>query len=163
VISVRAATAADVPAITEIYNEAILTTDATFDSEPKSVASQEQWFAGHDARHPILVAERDGKVVGWASLSAWSDRCAYADTAEISVYLKSEHRGQGIGTVLMTVIMQRGAEAGLHSVIARITEGNEASVRLHCRAGFEDIGVMREVGVKFGRLLDVRMMQRIYR
>ena len=63
----------------------------------------------------------------------------------------------------MTDIMQRGAEAGLHSVIARITGGNEASVRLHRRAGFEDIGVMREVGVKFGRLLDVRMMQRIYR
>ncbi len=64
---------------------------------------------------------------------------------------------------MITIIMQRGAEAGLHSVIARITEGNEASIRLHRRAGFEDIGVMREVGAKFGRLLDVRMMQRIYR
>ena len=73
-VSVRTATVADVPAITEIYNEAILTTDATFDSETKSAASQEIWFKAHDARHPILVAERDGKVVGWASLSPWSDR-----------------------------------------------------------------------------------------
>jgi phosphinothricin acetyltransferase len=74
VLSVRVATVADVAAITEIYNEAILTTDATFDSEPKSVDSQEKWFKAHDARHPVLVAERDGKVVGWASLSPWSDR-----------------------------------------------------------------------------------------
>ncbi len=73
-ISVRAATAADVPAITEIYNEAILTTVATFDTEPKSVESQEAWFKAHDERHPILVAEIGGKVIGWASLSAWSDR-----------------------------------------------------------------------------------------
>ncbi len=73
-ISVRAATAADVPAITEIYNEAILTTVATFDTEPKSLASQEAWFKAHDERHPILVAEIDGKVIGWASLSVWSDR-----------------------------------------------------------------------------------------
>ncbi len=72
-LSVRAATIADVPAITEIYDEAILTTNATFDTEPKSVESQEAWFKAHDDRHPILVAEREGKVVGWASLSPWSD------------------------------------------------------------------------------------------
>ncbi len=73
-ISVRAAAVSDVPAITEIYNEAILTTDATFDTETKSVESQEGWFKSHDGRHPVLVAEVDGKVVGWASLSPWSDR-----------------------------------------------------------------------------------------
>ena len=73
-LSVRAADVADVPAITEIYNEAILTTNATFDNEVKTVAAQEVWFKAHDNRHPILVAERDGKVVGWASLSNWSDR-----------------------------------------------------------------------------------------
>jgi phosphinothricin acetyltransferase len=161
-LTIRPATINDLPAITEIYNEAILTTDATFDNEPKTLAEQKVWFTAHDARHPILVAERDKVVVGWASLSEWSSRCAYTDTAEISVYIKQELRSQGIGKRLMTAIMREGKRIGLHTVIARITEGNQSSLHLHEEAGFENIGVMREVGHKFGKLLDVRLMQRIY-
>ncbi len=161
-INVRPAGINDLPAITEIYNEAVLTTDATFDNEPKTLDQQHTWFAGHDKRHPIMVAETDGKVVGWASLSEWSSRCAYADTAEISIYIKDGFRNQGIGKKLMSAIMDAGEKRGLHTVLSRITEGNEASIHLHETAGFEDIGVMREVGRKFNRLLDVRLMQRIY-
>jgi len=159
---VRPAKLSDLKAITEIYNEAILTTNATFDIELKTVAEQRVWFKHHGPRQPILVAELDGAVVGWASLSEWSDRCAYTDTAEISVYIKQEYRSQGIGKKLMTAIMREGERIGLHTVIARITEGNQSSIHLHKEAGFEDIGVMREVGRKFGQLLDVRLMQRIY-
>jgi phosphinothricin acetyltransferase len=161
-VTIRPATINDLPAITEIYNEAILTTNATFDNEPKTLAEQKAWFTAHDAKRPILVAERDKVVVGWASLSEWSSRCAYADTAEISIYIKQELRSQGIGKGLMTAIMQEGKRIGLHTVIARITEDNQSSVHLHEEAGFENIGVMREVGRKFGKLLDVRLMQRIY-
>lgn len=161
-VTIRPATINDLPAITEIYNEAILTTNATFDNEPKTLAEQKAWFTAHDAKRPILVAERDKVVVGWASLSEWSSRCAYADTAEISIYIKQELRSQGIGKGLMTAIMQEGKRIGLHTVIARITEGNQSSLHLHEEAGFENIGVMREVGHKFGKLLDVRLMQRIY-
>jgi phosphinothricin acetyltransferase len=161
-LTIRPATINDLPAITEIYNEAILTTNATFDTEPKTVAEQRVWFKHHGPRRPILVAELDGAVVGWASLSEWSGRCAYDDTAEISIYIKQEFRSQGVGKKLMTAIMREGERIGLHTVIARITEGNQSSIHLHEEAGFEDIGVMREVGRKFGRLLDVRLMQRIY-
>lgn len=161
-ITIRPATINDLPAITEIYNEAILTTDATFDNEPKTLSEQKAWFTAHDARHPMVVAERNKVVVGWASLSEWSSRCAYADTAEISIYIKQELRNQGIGKRLMTAIMREGERIGLHTVIARITEGNQRSIHLHEEAGFENIGVMREVGRKFGKLLDVRLMQRIY-
>jgi phosphinothricin acetyltransferase len=101
-------------------------------------------------------------VVAWASLSEWSTRCAYSDTAEISIYVLETLRGQGIGKKLMTEIILAGARCGLHTVIARITEGNQASIHLHQLAGFESIGVMREVGYKFDRLLDVRLMQLIY-
>ena len=80
--SIRAATPADVPAIAEIYNEAILTTTATFDLEPKSLADRAEWLQSRGARHPVLVAEVDGRVVGFAALSRWSDRTAYDDTAE---------------------------------------------------------------------------------
>ena len=159
---VRKATLGDLNAITGIYNEAILTTDATFDTEPKTVAEQRVWFLNHGPRRPILVAEADSAVVGWASLSEWSGRCAYADTAEISIYIKQEFRGKRIGKRLMDAIIAQGEKAELHTIIARIISGNGVSIHLHECAGFEHIGIMREVGRKFGRLLDVCLMQKIY-
>ena len=160
--TVRKATGKDLAAITEIYNEAILTTVATFDTEPKTMEEQKAWFKAHGPKYPILVAEDKAQVIGWASLSMWSDRCAYADTAEISVYVKQEHRGKGVGRELMEVLMGEGQAAGLHTVIARIAEGNEVSIHLHRAFGFAPVGVMKEVGRKFGKLIDVHMMQKIY-
>ncbi|HEY82575.1 MAG TPA: N-acetyltransferase [Dehalococcoidia bacterium] len=161
-MSIRQATLDDLDAITEIYNEAILKTVATFDTEPKTMEEQKRWFAGHGPKYPIMVAEEDGLIVGWASLSMWSDRCAYADTAEISLYVRETHQGRGIGKKLLEAILHEGEKAGLHTVVARITEGNAVSIHLFKSAGFEHIGVMREVGRKFGRLLDVHLLQKIY-
>jgi phosphinothricin acetyltransferase len=161
-LSIRQATLDDLDAITEIYNEAILKTVATFDTEPKTMEEQQRWFAGHGPKYPIMVAEEDGLIVGWASLSMWSDRCAYADTAEISLYVRETHQGRGIGKKLLEAILHEGEKAGLHTVVARITEGNAVSIHLFKSAGFEHIGVMREVGRKFGRLLDVHLLQKIY-
>jgi L-amino acid N-acyltransferase len=159
---IRLATLADLKPITEIYNEAILTTVATFDTEPKSEAERADWFAAHDTCHPIMVAEADGLVIGWASLSKWSDRPAYAETGEISLYVQAAQRGQGVGKRLIEAIVVEGEKAGLHTLIARIVAGNQVSIRLHEGAGFAHIGVMREVGRKFGQLLDVYLMQKIY-
>lgn len=161
-VLIRDAQKTDLFAITEIYNEAILTTTATFDTEPKSLEEQEKWFNAHDARYPLIVAEFQGTVVGWASLSRYSDRCAYSATAEVSFYVKDGHRGMGIGKKLLESVLLKGKEAGLHTVLSRITSNNELSIHLHKEAGFEHIGVMREVGTKFGQLLDVTMMQLIY-
>ena len=161
-VAIRPAKPEDLDSITEIYNEAILTTVATFDTEPKTVEEQRAWFESHGAKHPIFVAELNGAVVGWSSLSQWSDRRAYADTAEISLYVREGFQGRGIGRGLLQAVTERGREVGLHTVIARIVEGNETSVRLHQSVGFQRIGVMKEVGSKFGRLLDVYLMQRIY-
>lgn len=160
--TVRPAELDDLSAITEIYNEAILTTTATFDAEPKTEAEQRPWFTSHGPRNPVLVVELDGVVVGWASLSEWSDRCAYSGTAEISLYVKQEFRGRGIGRKLFEAIIQEGDKVGLHTVIARIAVGNNESIHLHESVGFEHIGIMREVGRKFGKLLDVCLMQKIY-
>ncbi|MDP2920458.1 MAG: N-acetyltransferase family protein [Dehalococcoidia bacterium] len=162
-IHIRKAQPEDIPAITEIYNEAILTTDATFDTQVKTTAEQKAWFDDHGEKNPILVAVVDGSVQGWASLSKWSTRCAYTNTAEISVYVKQEYRGRDIGKRLMNEILARGERLGLHTVLSRITSGNAISIRLHEKLGFEHIGVMKEVGVKFDKLLDVVMMQKIYR
>jgi len=161
-INIRPAKNDNLAAITEIYNEAILHTTATFDTEPVTVEEQKTWFIDHGGKYPVLVAEVDQTVVGWASLSRWSGRCAYADTAEVSFYVKAESQGQGIGRKLFGAIIREGQKVGLHTVIARIAEGNEISVHLHESVGFQHVGVMREVGRKFGRLLDVYLMQKIY-
>ena len=161
-LTIRQAAFDDLGQITEIYNDAIEKTTATFDTEPKTPEEQERWFAEHDARHPVLIAEQDDLFVGWTSLSQWSDRCAYSDTAEISLYIKEECRGKGIGKKLMKTIIQEGQKTGLHTVIARIADSNDISIELCKSFGFQHIGTMREVGKKFGKLLDVHIMQLIY-
>ncbi|MBI4831712.1 MAG: N-acetyltransferase [Candidatus Lindowbacteria bacterium] len=140
----------------------MLKTVATFDTEPKTAAEQKVWFANHSPKYPIVVAESDGGIVGWASLSRWSDRCAYSDTAEISLYVRENFQRKGAGKKLIKAIMEEGRKAGLHTVVARIVEGNDISIRLHESAGFNHIGIMKEVGRKFGKLLDVYLMQKIY-
>jgi L-amino acid N-acyltransferase len=160
---IRPAIADDLPAITAIYSHAILNTTATFDTEPKTEAEQLAWFKAHDERHPVLVATIDGNVVGWASLSAWSDRCAYRDTAEVSTYVDAGFRCQGIGRQLMESSCAAAERLGFHTLIARIAEGNAASIRLCEALGYVQTGVMKEVGLKFGQRLDVHILQRFFR
>jgi len=162
VVTIEPATLKDLPAITEIYNEAVLTTTATFDTEPKSVAERRLWFEEHGSGHPILVAQLDNVVVGWASLSRWSPKLAYAGTIEVSLYVGSSYRGKGVGKQLMAASLTEGQNNGFHTVLARITEGNEVSVGLHEAFGFTLVGVMREVGYKFDRWLDVYLMQKVF-
>ncbi len=161
-VSIRPAREEDLAAITAIYNEAIENTVATFDTRPKTVEEQRVWFYNHGALNPILVAEVEKHVVGWAALSKWSTRSAYDFTAEISLYVQHKFQGRGIGSALIEEIVQAGQHAGLHSLIARITGGNELSIGLHETVGFEHIGIMREAGYKFGKWLDVHIMQKIY-
>lgn len=158
-LTIRRATTTDLAAITEIYNDVVINTTATFDTETKTLEERENWFAKHGKKYPILVAEDDNHIIGWASLSRWSDRLAYADTAEISLYVREDQKGKGIGRRLMTAILDEGRRAGLHVVIARIVEGNDLSIYLHESAGFWQVGTMKEVGRKFGKLLDINVMQ----
>jgi phosphinothricin acetyltransferase len=160
-ITIRRAELSDAQAIADIYNEAILTTTATFDTQPKSVEERTQWLQAHDERHPVLVAEVDGQVVGWTSLTRWSDRCAYDDTGETSFYVHSSHRGRGIGRQLKEAIIAEAQRLHYHTLIARIAEGSRESIHLNERAGFVHVGTLKEVGFKFGRRLDVHLMQKM--
>jgi L-amino acid N-acyltransferase YncA len=162
-VKLRSARRDDLDSITEIYNEAIVKTVATFDTELKTYEEQKKWFDDHESKNPILVAELNGVIVGWASLSKWSDRCAYSDTAEISLYVREEYQEKGIGRQLIEAIIEEGKKTGLHTIIARITAGNESSLHLHRSVGFTHIGVMKEVGKKFGKRQDVHLMQKIYK
>jgi phosphinothricin acetyltransferase len=158
---VRKAVEADVAAIVDIYNEAIQETTATFDTELKSIDDQLEWFQSHDDRHPALVLEHVGTVVGWVSLSAWSDRRAYSGTAEITYYVLQNSRGLGFGRKLQDSIISVAKRQGFHTLIARITAGNDISIRLCETSGFKHIGTMKEVGRKFGELLDVHILQKM--
>jgi phosphinothricin acetyltransferase len=161
-INIRRAKLEDIEEITEIYNEAILKTVATFDHQQKTIEEQKKWFKKHGDSNPIIVAEKDGILVGWGALSRWSDRCAYSATSEISLYVLEEHQGKGIGKKLMSQLIEEGKKCKIHTIIARITEGNNKSIHLHESAGFKHIGIMKEVGFKFEKLLDVFLMQKIY-
>lgn len=158
--AIRAAVESDLPSITEIYNQAVLRATGTFDTEPKTLEQQRDWFSRHGASHPVIVAEEAGKVVGWASVSPYSDRCAYARTAEVSVYIDEAARGRGLGGDLLEGILAAGKKAGILQVLARVTEGNEASLRLHAKRGFFEAGRLRQVGEKFGKVLDVHILQK---
>ena len=160
---IRAAAAPDAEAIAEIYNQAVLTTVATFDTRPRSLAAQRRWLAEHGGPHPVRVAVANGQVIGWASLSPWSDRPAYDGTAEVSVYVRDDWRGRGVGRSLLGDLLREGERQRLHTLLARVADGNPASTRLHAAFGFRSVGVMREVGFKFGRWVDVELFQRALR
>lgn len=158
---VRAATEADLPGIFEIYDEQVLHGTATFDTEPKDAAARLEWFRNDGGgRYPLRVAEIEGRIAGWARLYAWSPRPAYGRTAEDAVYVHPEFRGRGLGRALLGDLLQLAPQRGVQVLIARVVEGNPASLALHLALGFETIGVMRQVGEKFGRLLDVRLLSR---
>ena len=157
--AIRDATPADLPAIFAIYNEEVLHGTATFDTAPRLPGRDGAWLTDRDpGRHPVLVAEAGGEVVGWASLSPWSTRRAYDRTAEESVYVHAAHRGQGVGRALLDAVVERGRAAGIGVLVARIADAQPASVALHEAAGFRRFGTQRRCGEKFGRLLDVELM-----
>lgn len=158
-LEIRPAALTDAAAIAAIYNEAILNTVASFDTDPKSEADRIQWLRDHGGTHPVLVAVVDGAVVGWASLTRWSDRKAYDLCAETSFYVFPTHQGQGIGRALLAELLAESRRLGFRSLIARIAADSVESIHLHAKFGFSNVGTLREVGYKFDRWLDVVIMQ----
>lgn len=160
-ILMRDAVAADAAAIADIYNHYVLNTVVTFDTECKSVRDRADWIEDHGPLHPVIVAEQAGRVVGWASLSPYSKRPAWSRTVELGLYLASDQRARGIGTMLMEAVIDRAREAGHHVVIGQIVADNEPSIRLGERMGFREVGRLHEVGQKFDQTLDVVIQQLI--
>ncbi len=156
---IRPATEADLPAILDIYNEQVLNSTATFDVEPRSLAAQREWVKQFAPPYVLLVAEEAGEVVAWGCLHPYHTRPAYRFTTEDSVYVHQDHRGRGVGRLILARLVETGRDNGFHSIMAGMSEGNEASVRLHASFGFTEVGIEREVGYKFECWLDVTWMQ----
>jgi len=161
-LTVRLAVEADAEAIRAIYNREVLGSTVTFDLRPRDHEEQVAWLAAHDGAHPATVATTtSGEAVGFGSLSPWRDRPAYSTSVEDSVYVRDDQRGLGVGRVLLADLVERATAHGFHAVFARIVGGHQASIALHTAQGFEVAGVEREVGRKFGKWLDVVVLERI--
>ena len=158
---IRLATIDDLPAIFEILNHEIASGVNTFKLERVDEAGQTQWWSQHSAdKYPVLLACDGADVLGWASLSPWSTtNLGYYLTAEVSVWIAPENQGRGLGKLLYEALIERAREIGLRVLLSKIEASNEASIQLHRRFGFVDIGVMHRVGRKFDRELDVLIME----
>jgi L-amino acid N-acyltransferase YncA len=160
-VKIRLAEESDLTAISDIYNYYVLTSTCTYQTEPDSLEERIQWFRVHDDLHPITVAEVEGQIVAWASLSRYHSRSAYQHTVEDSIYVQKDMRGRGIGKTLLTDLIERANDLRHHSIIATISADQIGSIVLHERFGFRKIGQICEVGRKFGRWLDVALLQRM--
>jgi phosphinothricin acetyltransferase len=155
------ARARDAEAIRAIYNLEVTESTVTFDLVPRTPADQRAWMTEHDGVRPAVVAEVEGDIVAFGSLAPYRSRPAYATTVEDSVYVRRDSRGMGCGRAVLDELVRLGTVHGFHAVMARIVGGHEASIGLHRACGFELVGIEREVGRKFGRWLDVVLMQRL--
>lgn len=160
-MTVRSGVLADVSACTAIYNHWVKDSVATFDESPRSPLMGLEWFGAHrQRRYPLLVWELGDRIVGWGTLSSWSTKSGYDRSAEASVFLDPEQTGQGGGQLLLGSLVSGARELGHHTLIARIEVTNKTSLVVFKQAGFTPVGVMREIGFKNGRWLDVFILER---
>jgi phosphinothricin acetyltransferase len=160
-VHARLAKIDDADATRAIYNLEVTESTVTFDLVPRTVEEQRAWLTARSGAHAVLVVEDGGEVVGFASFSPYRDRPAYSTTVEDSVYVRRDQQGRGVGRLLLTELVTLATSHGFHTMMARIVGGHDASIALHRSMGFEVVGTEREVGRKFGRWLDVLVMQKL--
>ena len=156
---IRLAAESDLRAIEEIYSYYIPRSTCTYEEAVAPFDARVAWFEHHGPRHPVTVAELDGRVVGWGSLSEFRDRSAYRFTCEDSVYVRHDHHGRGIGSALLADLIERARALGYHTIIAGADGEQATSIALHRKFGFEACAHFKQVGFKFQRWLDVVFLQ----
>lgn len=159
-MDIREATIRDVPGITEIYNDAVLSTTAIWNETEVDHANRMTWLEDHQqSGFPVLVAVEDHDVLGYATFGQWRNWEGYRHTVEHSVYVREDQRGRGLGRRLMMELIHEAREAGAHVMVAAVESENTGSVALHQKLGFEQVGHLKQVGTKFGRWLDLTFLQ----
>jgi phosphinothricin acetyltransferase len=156
-VTIRPGEASDLPRLTAIYNHHVVETPTTFDVEPFTVGERLEWFNRYakTGRHRLLVAEREGLVLGYTSSSRFHPRAAYDTTVETTILCAPDAVGQGVGSLLYGALFDALRGEDVHLVMALITLPNEASCRIHEKFGYRLATVLPEVGRKFGRYWDV--------
>jgi phosphinothricin acetyltransferase len=160
-VHIRLANPDDLDVICAIYDHYVATSTCTYQLAPETRDKRAAWFAAHGEKHPVIVAEIDGDVVGFGSLSAHNVREGYARTVDDSLYVRHDVHRRGVGRALLADLIDRARDLDHHVVVAGIDSTQTPSLALHKSFGFTDVGTFREVGHKFGRLLDVVYLQKI--
>ncbi|MFV0525066.1 MAG: GNAT family N-acetyltransferase [Acidimicrobiales bacterium] len=166
-IEIRDAVAADMPAVRDIYNALVPTTTVAWTDQPQSLETREAWFARAQAADlPVLVAELTarGEVAGFASYGPFRGSgmwTGYRYTVEHTIHLRESQWGTGLGRTLLEALIDRAVAAGIHVMVGAIDSANTGSIAFHHRLGFEEVARMPQIGCKFGRWLDLVLMQRI--
>ena len=161
VVTLRPATAADAPRICEIHNEGIVDRVATLDTDMRTVPLTERWLEARSPRHPVIVADTGGGIVGWGSLNPFNPRAAYDHVADFSVYVARQERGRGHGTRIVEELASRARLHGFHKLVLSTLAFNRAAIALYERLGFSHVGVYREQGRLDGVWVDVVIMERL--
>lgn len=157
---IRDARPEDAPAIADIYNDAVRNLAAIWTDTLTDAAERAEWIAERQAAgFPVIVTERDGRVLGYASYGTFRAKDGYDLTVEHSVYVHSDARGRGLGTPMLEWVIEHARGAGKHVMIGAIDGQNAGSIALHARLGFETVGTLPQIGKKFGRWLDLTLMQ----
>ena len=162
-VTVRDAAAGDLPALTAIYNHYIVHTPITFDVKTYEPHERRAWFDDHhpSGRYRLLVGvDADGAVLGYTSSSRWRPKAAYDTTVESSVYCRDDVRGRGVGSALYAALFAALAGQDVHRIVAGVALPNPASIAIHERFGFVQVGVFHQVGLKFGQFWDVAWFER---
>ena len=159
-MDIRIAQIKDAEAIRGIYNNEVTSWTATFDITPRTPQEQRDWLTERSGVHVVLVAEYGNQIIGFGSLSRYQTRPAYSTTVENSIYVRPQDQGKGVGLALLVALIEKASEHGFHTIIARISAESKGSVATHQKAGFKEVGRELQTGRKFGRWLDVVVMQR---
>ena len=158
---IRSVVPSDAAAICEIYNYYVLNTHTNFEEEAVSVQEMSERITSITKKHPWLVYEENGKLMGYAYASDWKSRCSYRYSVESSVYLAHGTQGKGIGSKLYEALLEKISGLEIHAVIGGIAQPNEASIALHEKFGFEKVAHFKEVGYKFNKWIDVGYWEKI--
>ena len=160
-VKIRDAIATDAACIAAIYNQGIVDRIATLEVEERTPEERAQWLTTRGTRHPVLVVELHGKIVGWGSLNPFSPRKAYEFVADFSIYVERSWRGKGVGTALLLALIDRARQLGYHKMVLAAFPWNAAGIALYQRFGFRPVGTYQEQGLLDGKWVDTVIMEKI--
>lgn len=160
-VSIRESKENDIKLIQTIYNQGIEDRIATLETEIKDFSYMKEWFDKHSGRYKVIVAECEGQIVGWASLNQYNHRCAYNGVADISVYIERQHRGKGIGKMLLTELEFLAKKNGFHKMVLFTFPFNHMGQGLYKKMRFREVGIFKNQGIIDGQFVDVMAMEKI--
>ncbi|MNW25817.1 putative phosphinothricin acetyltransferase YwnH [compost metagenome] len=160
-VTIRKAAASDIESILCIYNQGIEDRIATLEMETKDITYMEKWFQEHQGRHVVLVAEKDNRVLGWASLNPYSHRCAYDGVADLSIYIDREYRGHGLGSILLPELEKEAKGNNFYKIVLFTFPFNEKGQGLYRKNSYRTVGTFEKQGIMDGQFIDVMIMEKL--